>query len=347
MAPVDGDEARAGIEPMTGARRAHPWRTRLLVAVVVVGIPILATACVSESPRPSSANRADVRKSVGCGKEPGITATSDPLGDVATGIGVAMSTYRVGVPRSYTVSDPAPLILNLHGSGWNAQQQSLYSRLPVDGGQRGYVVVTPDEVSASGSISDHTRDDPVLVSLLDHVETQYCVDLDRVYAAGISLGAKSAVVTACAHPDRIAAVALVAYEAAPSGCALPVVAFHGTADAVVPYGRGAGYDVLQPSMTVRVPPAQTSMRRWAEQSGCSLPATRRSIGPDVRHWTYRGCRSGLGVEFYAIDQGGHTWPGSPVDVPYLGRVTRTISATDIALDWFDRHTERDRRDPGG
>jgi polyhydroxybutyrate depolymerase len=121
-----------------------------------------------------------------------------------------------------------------------------------------------------------------------------------------------------------------------------VVAFHGTADAVVPYGRGAGYDVLRPSMTVRVPPAETSMRAWAEQSGCALPAKRRSIGRDVRHWTYRNCRPGLGVQLYAIDGGGHTWPGSPVDVPYLGRVTRTIDATQIALDWFDHHTRSDR-----
>jgi polyhydroxybutyrate depolymerase len=348
MAPVGSDEA-AGIESMTGTAGGHRWRARLVVAVLVVLVAVAATACGRDVRRGSSAGTTSVRRSSGCGEQPVITATSDPIGDVAAGSDLAGtgSRFRIGVPRSYVAADPVPLVLNLHGSGWNAQQQSLYSRLPVAGGQRGYLVVTPDAIDTTGSIDDPTRDDPVLVSVLDRVEREYCVDLDRVYAAGISLGAKAAVVTACAHPDRIAAVALVAYEAAPRGCALPVVAFHGTADGVVPFGRGSGYDVLLPSMTVRVPPAQTSMRSWAKQSGCSLRATRRSIRPDVRHWTYRGCRAGLGVEFYAIDRGGHTWPGSPVDVPYLGPVTRTIDATDIALDWFDRHRERDRRDPSG
>jgi polyhydroxybutyrate depolymerase len=331
---------------MTGTGGVRRRGARLVAAVAVLIVALVATACGSGT-RGSSAARPVVRKSAGCGKAPALTATTDPIGDVAAQLDVngRATGYRMGVPRSYAPSAPAPLILNLHGSGWNAQQQSLYSRMPVDGGHRGYLVATPEVVGAAGGIEARTRDEPALVSLLDHVESQYCVDLDRVYAAGISLGAKSAAVTACAHPDRIAAIALVAYEVAPPRCAVPVVAFHGTADTVVPFGRGAGYDVLKPSMTVRVAPAQASMRAWAKQSGCSLPAKRRSIGPDVRHWSYRGCRPGLGVEFYAIDQGGHTWPGSPVDVPYLGRVSRTIDATDIALDWFDRHTERAEQDP--
>jgi polyhydroxybutyrate depolymerase len=306
----------------------------------------LETACCSDSSRGSSVANSLPLRSAGCGNAPPIGETSDPIGDVAGSLDFAGT--RIGVPRSYSPVTPAPLILNLHGSGWNAQQQSLYSRLPVAGGKRGYVVVTPDVVDTSGGsersrgLDNRARDDSALGSLLDRVEHRYCVDLGRVYAAGISLGAKAAVVTACAHPDRIAAVALVAYEAAPAGCALPVVAFHGTADRVVPYGRGAGYDVLLPSMTVRIPPAQTSMRAWAKQSGCSPQPRVRTIGSDVRRWVFPDCRRGLGVELYAIAGGGHTWPGSPVDVPYLGRVTRTVDATKIALDWFDRHTERSR-----
>ena len=45
--------------------------------------------------------------------------------------------------------------------------------------------------------------------------------------------------TVCQHPDRYASVALVAEEVWPADCpALPVLAFHGTADHVVPYGPG-------------------------------------------------------------------------------------------------------------
>jgi polyhydroxybutyrate depolymerase len=175
--------------------------------------------------------------------------------------------------------------------------------------------------------------------LLEDVEAHYCVDLGRVYAAGISLGAWKAAVTACAHPDRFAAIALVAVEVAPSKCAMPVVAFHGTADTVVPYGDGADPGVVVTGSNAGLPGAAVNMAHWSENDGCGDKRVER-IGDDVERWVYEGCRRGLGVEFYSIAHGGHTWPGSPIDVGRLGKTTHTIDATQISLDWFAAHARR-------
>ena len=52
---------------------------------------------------------------------------------------------------------------------------------------------------------------------------------------------------------------------------------------------------------------------------------------------YPDCDDGAEVELYTIDGGGHTWPGSPIDVPRLGANTDQIDATDLILDFFAEH----------
>jgi len=278
------------------------------------------------------------RASKGCGTPPAVTSAQDPVGDVPLTFeseGVSRS-YRFAVPPDYDPERPAPLVLNLHGSGSNAAQQSLYSALPAKGTARGFVVVTPDAIDGQWELAGQGRDDRFLTALVDDVEAHYCVDLDRVHAAGISLGSWKATITACTHPDRFASIALIAEEVAPEGCSVPVVAFHGTGDRVVPYGSGADEGVVVTGPNAGLPGVEVNMPRWARNNGCSTERAVEQIGSDVEHWRYLGCPKGTGVELYSILHGGHTWPGSPVQLP--GRATtETIDATEIALDWFVAH----------
>ena len=277
-----------------------------------------------------------VAASAGCGTLPSVTATDDPLGDVPLELGSGGRTrhYRLGVPASYDPNTPSPVILDLHGAVSNAQQQSTVSQLPAKGTARGYLVVSPDAINGSWELTADGADDTFLMALLDDVAQRYCVDLDRVHAAGISLGSWKATVTACTHQDRFASIALVAEEVAPPGCSLPVVAFHGTADRVVPYGAGADPGVVVTGSNAGLPGVEVNMPKWATNDGCSEEKDVVHLDPDVDHWIYRDCPEGTGVELYSIVGGGHAWPGSPIGG--VG-VTRTIDATAIALDWFDAH----------
>jgi polyhydroxybutyrate depolymerase len=81
------------------------------------------------------------------------------------------------------------------------------------------------------------------------------------------------------------------------------------------------------------------MANWAKHAGCAPDKRVERIGTDVQHWVYDGCRAGLDVQFYSIEHGGHTWPGSPIDVARLGATTHSIDATKIALDWFAAHSK--------
>lgn len=279
---------------------------------------------------------AEARTSAGCGSTPPDLEQPDVLGDVEQEIDVdgVRRTYLLAVPDDVGSDDPVGVILNLHGSGSNAAQQAVYSRLPIDGTDRGYIVVTPDAIDGRWQIAGPGTDDDFLMAVLDRVEGDYCVDLDRVHTAGISLGSWKATIVACTHPDRIASMALVAEEVAPPDCAKPVVAFHGTADAVVPYGEGADEGVVVRNSNARLSGVEVNMPAWAAQVGCSEEKDVERIEPDIERWIFRDCPDGYGVEFYSVEGGGHTWPGA---VAKVGRTTDTIDATEIALDWFDAH----------
>lgn len=263
----------------------------------------------------------------------------DALGDVVLrrdADGVAR-TYRLAVPANYGPDTQYGLILNLHGSGSNADQQSAYTRLGAEGAKRGYVVLTPSAIDGTWDRRPNGADDDFLMGLVDSVKAEYCIDVTRIDAAGISLGSWRATATACTHPEVFAAVALVAEEVAPPECDLAVVAFHGTADAVVPYGEGADPGVVVTGSNAQLSGAKVNMDNWADNAGCSSPPTMTEIGDDVTKWEYPDCPVDGKVQFYSISGGGHTWPGAKVDVTRLGTTTQSIDATAIALDFFDDH----------
>jgi polyhydroxybutyrate depolymerase len=68
------------------------------------------------------------------------------------------------------------------------------------------------------------------------------------------------------------------------------------------------------------------------------PAT-EPVSDEVERQVW-SCPEGADVEFYIVDGGGHTWPGTPLPEPLatiLGYTTTDIDATAIAWEWFKSH----------
>lgn len=329
-------------------------RTTALALVVVLAFG--ATACASSAGEgegataPTSTMRGtstttaapSVRRSPGCGQAPPAVERVGEArpGDVPQSIrsGGVERTYRLGIPAGYREDEPVPLVLDLHGSGSNALQQSAYSDLPRAAAKRGWITVTPDAIDGRWQLVPTGTDDAFLTELVDHVAGELCVDLDRVHVAGISLGSWKASLMACQHPDRFASAVLVAEEVWPKGCPpTAVLAFHGTADPVVPYGEGTDPGVTVTGNNAGLPGTRGNVASWAKAAGCDPTPAIRRIGSDVERWTYRGCTAGTDVVLYSIRGGGHTWPGSDITV---GPTTQTIDATDLALDFMAAHPHR-------
>ncbi|WP_210603980.1 alpha/beta hydrolase family esterase [Brevibacterium oceani] len=269
-------------------------------------------------------------------------------------------SYRINIPRDYDASTPLPLVLGFHGNGSDGAEFQNYTGLPT----LPAITVFPD-----GDLKDGKRswqgapyasgaDDVAFVAdLLDSIESEHCIDLNRVFATGKSNGGGMVSVLACQLRDRFSAFAPVAgayYPQSTEDCddktPTPVLAIHGTGDKTMHYDGGERQGETYPGVREWIQP-------WVEAAGCRV-MTERNVGrkgEDVTRTLWKKCDGQAGssgasgkpgnsgkpgksaeVELYSVADGGHVWPG---EVVYSGGgyVTEHFSATDTIWDFFTSH----------
>lgn len=213
--------------------------------------------------------------------------------------------YKVYVPQG--ASDPAPTIVSFHGRLQKAVSQ--VSLLKGVSDAHGVVVVAPQ--ARSGKWDFRGSDTRFTNGILDALT---CDDPARTYASGMSMGSAMTFLQACALPRRFAAFAGVGFEIYMPKCADPdpvaLLAFHGSADPVVPYIGG------RTASTATAPDAVTTMRQWARRDQCRRFVKSVYVpGVSVRTWDQ--CAGGKQVQFYSLYGGKHAWPKGRVDASAL------------------------------
>lgn len=244
-------------------------------------------------------------------------------------------TFQLYVPPSYDGTREIALVLNFHGLGSNGAEQQFYSGLVPVAEREGFLVVSPDGINRSWLLTPGVNDITFTRDLVAGIAEFACVDLDRVYATGISNGGFMSAALACFAGDLVAAVAPVAGMTAAGnlcGDPVPFIEFHGTDDRVVPYEPG----IVAPTggSFAGVP---ALMEAWAEFNGCEGEPREEPVGESVVFREYLGCKAPTG--HYVVKGGGHTWPGA-VAVDRLGVTTREISATEIAWAFFEANPRK-------
>lgn len=264
-----------------------------------------------------------IEGSPGCGTP---VATGDRLAQIDTDQG--LRTYRLHVPERYREGIPTPLLLNFSGYGRSALEQETYSGLVTLSERRGVVLVTPGGSGSPpawdipGIYAENGYDDVAfVVLLLGQLEADLCIDPSRVFATGLSNGAEMASLLACRRPDLFAAVAPVAgviYDGCEDG-RVAVIAFHGTQDDNIPFEYA--------------PPA---LAAWARHNGCEPGMHDTQVSDHVTAWAFAGC-DGADVVLYAVDGGGHTWPGAEDNAGGVGPTTHEIDANEVMWEFFAAH----------
>lgn len=261
-------------------------------------------------------------------------------------------TYQ-GVSRSTLYFKPTaassskvPLLVMLHYNGGTPEAMSTLTEVQELVRDYGIWVALPPV--ADGNWHDDpadtstTDDVGFLSTLIDYSVTTYPVDVKRVYMTGFSDGAMMTLRYACDRPDKIAAAAavsgtmlktLVSVCTSPS-LATPMAMINGTADTIVKYQPGP-YAI---SLTV-----PDSAKHWAMINGCgaapvvsNLPDVSTTDGTTVTLSAYQGCANGDSVSLYTVNNGGHTWPGSPYNLSYQGKTTFDIDGTPTVWNFVKR-----------
>jgi polyhydroxybutyrate depolymerase len=153
-----------------------------------------------------------------------------------------------------------------------------------------------------------------IAALLDELETTLCIDLERVFATGMSNGAMFVHRLACAMPDRFAAVAPTAgtlargFNCAPGPSPkISLINIHGTSDTTVPFDGAPASDGFLYTPTAEV------LAAWAgpESQVCDPVDTPYPTSKDgilsFQCVQRANCATGAEVVDCGWD-GGHDWP---------------------------------------
>lgn len=268
----------------------------------------------------------------------GSAAVAGSTIEAALVSGGSERAYRLYVPGGYDGTQPLPLVMSLHGLGGNARLQQEHTGFDALAEQESFLVVYPQATGDHPMWNSEARgrgvrvdDVQFLRDLLAELEATYCIDPARVYVDGVSNGGGMTVTLACALGDQIAAMGTVSAAVTRTAACTPVapvplIAFHGTADEVVPYSGGRLFVA-----------AETWTADWAAANACTTTEALPAQG-DVRGVRYSGCTDEADVVFYTIDGGGHGWPGaSPLLDGRFGVTTDDISATEAMWAFFEAH----------
>lgn len=270
--------------------------------------------------------------------------------------------------RSYLLYTPAnakqnagtrPLVLVFHGGGGTAKgiAREVGRSLHKIADRDGFFVAYPNAVEkmwdlGAGVISEsldvRIDDRSFFGGLISELTHTLPIDDRRIFATGISRGGQASYFVACAHPDRIRAIAPVAMpmpaymlkecaEAPGTGIAI----LNGTDDPLVPYdggrikvGKRKRDEVISTDATVEF---------WRFKNQCSAQATRDQVintkrdRMRVRRTSWESCEHGP-VVLYRIEGGGHTWPSGRQYLPrfVVGRVNKDIDGAEAVWSFFSQ-----------
>jgi polyhydroxybutyrate depolymerase len=331
----------------------------------VIAFALVGTACASDATsEPSVDGGSDAGpRSTGPGDwaagdypEGLSTQTYLEIADVPGQMG-NVRQFKVHVPPSYDAEKPTPLVFCFHGLMQNAVMFCVNGAGMVEKADKeGFILVMPNGFENSwnggtccgGAASDKLDDVALVRAIFEEVGTHLNVDLDRVFATGLSNGGYLSYRLACEASDIFAAVAPGAgaigmddigggtsasgdfTECNPSH-EVSVLDMHGTSDGLV------AYKLQQPSLD-----------RIALANGCeptTEPAAEPASAGDTTCVTYQGCPSGIDVTGCTVMSGGHVWFGDetcgtgagPGACSFVGNNSDTLVNTDAAWEFFRTH----------
>ena len=242
--------------------------------------------------------------------------------------------YKLYVPSTYH-GQTLPLVVMLHGCTQSPDDFAAGTRMNELAEEHGCLVAYPAQASSANiskcwnwfKAEDQQRDggEPSLIAgITRQIMTEYPVDPQRVYVAGLSAGGAAAAVMAATHPDLYAAVgvhsglaagaaqdmpsAFAAMQGGPTtaplpsyqgkGRMVPTIVFHGdqdqtvnprNGDQVIAQARSAATDGLQATATA--------------QQG------RTAGGRSYRRTTHADAAGQAMLEHWVIQGAGHAWAG--------------------------------------
>ena len=232
-----------------------------------------------------------------------------------------------GMTRAFVMSAPAvpagtrlPVVVAFHGGSGSSvpfvQEQDFEALAEEEGFITVYpksVLVPPNEgewILNTGANSRHDID--FVAAILDTLTENYCVDEDRIFSTGYSLGSMFNYELACQMNAQFAATASFAgtMPIAPESCdivdPMSILHIHGTADEIIPYD--SEWDWKSWDSVGRMHSVPGLVDAWRERYSCTdMNETNGSATSYVAH---TGCDGDATVAHYRLEGQNHGWPNT-------------------------------------
>lgn len=293
--------------------------------------------------------------------QPGTTDTPDAItqpGDYRLSLvqnGLSRS-YLLHVPKRYQATQPAPLLVALHGGGGNMDFQAddnSYGLISASE-REGFVVAFPNGYSpfsagklatwnagnCCGAARDRNVDDVGFIrQMVSRISAQLQIDPRRVYASGMSNGAMMSYRLACEASDVFSAIAAVAGTNNTRQCQptkpVAVLHIHAKNDDHVLFNGGAGPAAFKKEAETEHTSVPDTVAKWTHLNGCNLAPKRVLERPGALCERYSPCQSGAEVQLCVTDTGGHSWPGGHKS-RRGEQPSQALSATEVMWDFFSQ-----------
>ncbi len=258
-----------------------------------------------------------------------LPTLEDPCKISSASISQSLTSIEVnGIERVFRLSVPSsepgtilPLVIAFHG-GTDSQedfaQQEQFDQL---GEQEKFVMVyaiaEQDRTAAEGewflnTAATSREDNNFAEAIVDELSKSYCIDQDRLYAIGYSLGAMFAYEIACQLNHRFAAIASFAgtMPVSPESCDLTtgigIMHIHGKLDYIIYYHQDWDWKDGEHEGVGTMSEVPALIDYWADKSACQATAAENSITEE--HIIHNECVDDVRIEHYGLQFWDHNWP---------------------------------------
>jgi polyhydroxybutyrate depolymerase len=275
-------------------------------------------------------------------------------------VGELERNFLLHVPPQYDGTKPLPLVMFFHGGMGTAKHAEEHYGWSEKADKEGFFVVygngtgqfpTWNCVHGCGSAFRGQVDDVGYVkAVLQDLNAKLKLDPKRIYATGMSNGAMFTHRLAAEMSDVLAAGAPVAgtiggkenESAQEKRIPQPknpvaMVIIHGKEDKNVRYDGGvtkAGVERGRVDLSVA-----DSVAFWVKANGCEAAPKKEELKANVAKESYSS-PSGADVVLYTILDGTHAWPGGKAMFRRATTELKSISATDVAWEFFAAHPKK-------
>ena len=263
--------------------------------------------------------------------------------------------YLMYIPSSIESRENLPVIFNFHGYQGRADQFFDMTDLveiadenqvvlvypqgsPLDGGPSHWNAAPNNSSSDTFINKSNVNDLDFFLSLIEDVNRNNILDLDRVYAIGYSNGGMFAHFLACNTEDIFAAIGDVAgtmltdtYNTCNPTSEIPLLKIHGTSDNVVSYYglEQAGFKTVDE--VINFWKSNNKSNDAYIFSNLTSTSWANWMGPvDFEIYTYNSESNNSNIVHYKMLRGGHWWNYS---------LDENLKTSELIWDFFSKHSK--------